>query len=104
MTQAGVAVSSTVIRRFSANYGTANENAPFYATYFNSNTALATKHVHITSGYSTATNNDFTISQGVLGPNTAKITELSIGTGNGPGASNFIAAGRMTLYGLKEGA
>jgi len=101
---AGNSASSTLIRRIASNSSASTLNAPFYVTYFNANSTSVHKQVQITSGYSTASNLDFTISQGSLNALASKITSIYIGTGNGPGVSNFAASSRFTLYGLKVGA
>lgn len=100
---AGNGTSSSVLRRYAANASTSTNNAVVMGTYFNANGTSGTKQVQITSGYSTSTALDFTISQGSLSSQTVKITSISLGTGNGPGAGNYVASSRFTLYGLKVG-
>ena len=103
---AGNSASSSLIRRIASNASASTSNAPFYVTYFNANSTTVHKQVQITSGANTASNLDFTISQGSLNALASKITSITLGTGNGPGSgnTNFAASSRFTLYGLKVGA
>lgn len=101
LSTAGSGLSSSVIRRYASNATASSENAPVMGTYFNANDTSGAKQVQITSGYSSPTNLAFTISQGSLISQNAKITEIQLGTGNGPGAGNYAANARLTLYGLK---
>jgi hypothetical protein len=109
VTVAGQAASSSVLRRYACNAITSfsSRNAILYGTYFNANTTNPNKTVHINSGYNVdssggSPNLDFTFANGVGGPFSAKIDSITLGTGNGPGATNFIDTAQFTLYGLKE--